>query len=571
MPASRTHLLRAFARPGIALIAMLLVVVHVPALAATAAIASAHPLATAAGHEILEQGGNAFDAAVAVAAALGVVEPYASGLGGGGFFLLHRASDGKRTMLDARETAPKRATRTMYLDAEGQPKGRLSLDGALAAGIPGTPAALALLAQQYGKLPLSAALAPAIRLARDGFPVDGRYVAAAGFREGVLQADATVARIFLDNGRVPKPGFVLRQPELAATLEALAAKGRDGFYAGAVARRLVAGVKSGGGIWELEDLAGYRIVERRPASFSYRDARITCAVLPSSGGLVLAQALQILERFALRTLPGAERDHLVAEALRRGYQDRARYLGDPDFVTPPAALGTRTYADERAQSIDPREATPSEALDARYPVLRETAGLREGSNTTHFSIADQHGNLVAGTLSVNLPFGAGVVAGDTGVLLNNEMNDFSIGPGVPNAYRLTGDAANAVEPGKRPLSSMTPTFVEDSRGVLVLGTPGGSRIISMVLLGILDYVDDPVLDLERLVGAPRFHHQYLPDRIEYEPGGFSAQWIAALQAKGHALQEGRRRWGNVQAVFVPRASGEATAHGDPRGKAGVLF
>jgi gamma-glutamyltranspeptidase/glutathione hydrolase len=279
----------------------------------------------------------------------------------------------------------------------------------------------------------------------------------------------------------------------------------------------------------------------------------------------------VLERFDLASLSRAERDHLVAEALRRGYQDRARYLGDPDFVSPPARLATRAYADERAASIDMSRATPSEALDARTPVLRE------GSNTTHFSIADRDGNLVAATLSVNLPFGAGAMAGDTGVLLNNEMNDFAIATGVgtasgaASAYRLTGGAANAVEPGKRPLSSMTPTFVEDPRGILVLGTPGGSRIISMMLLGILDYVNEPTLDVERLVGAPRFHHQYLPDRIEYEPGAFPSDWIAGLQAKGHVLQEGRRRWGNMQAVFIERESGNASAHGDPRGKSGVLF
>lgn len=567
----RSLLIRAVARPGIALVALLLVVVRVPAAAGTAAIASAHPLATAAGEEILQRGGNAFDAAVAVAAALGVVEPYASGLGGGGFFLLHRAADGKRTMLDARETAPGRATRTMYLDAEGKPMARRSLDGALAAGIPGTPAALALLAQRYGKLPLSAALAPAIRLARDGFAVDGRYVLAAGFRESLLKADAALARIFLDGGQVPSPGHVVRQPELAATLEALAAGGRDGFYAGSVAQRLVEGVKRAGGNWELEDLAGYRVIERQPTAFTYRGARITCAALPSSGGLVLAQALQILERFALPALPRADRDHLVVEALRRAYQDRARYLGDPDFVAPPPQLATRAYAEQRALSIDPAKATSSEALDARYPAVRGAAALREGDNTTHFSIADGQGNLVAATLSVNLPFGAGVLAGDTGVLLNNEMDDFALAPGLANAYQLTGDAANAVGPGKRPLSSMTPTFVEDGRGVLVLGSPGGSRIISMVLLGILDYVDAPAPDAERLVGAPRFHHQYLPDRIEYEPRGFSPEWIAALQAKGHVVQEGRRRWGNMQAVFVPRATGEASAHGDPRGKVGVLF
>jgi len=565
--ALRAHL----ARPRIVLATLLIAAINLPALAGTAAIASAHPLATAAGYEILNKGGNAFDAAVAVAAALGVVEPYASGLGGGGFFLLNRASDAKRVVLDARETAPARAASGMYLDAEGKPQARPSLDGALAAGIPGTPAALALLAQKYGKLPLTASLAPAVRLARDGFAVDSRYVLAATFREGLLKADPSVARIFLDNGQVPKSGFVVRQPELAATLEAFARNGHEGFYQGAVAQRLVAGAKAGGGIWELSDLTGYRVIERDPITFTYRGARITCASLPSSGGLVLAQALQVLERFALATLPRVERDHLVTEALRRGYQDRARYLGDPDFVSPPARLATRAYADERAASIDATQATSSQALDARYPALRE------GTNTTHFSIADRNGNLVAATLSINLPFGAGVLAGDTGVLLNDEMNDFAIAPaagntsGVANAYGLTGNAANAVEPGKRPLSSMTPTFVEDARGVLVLGTPGGSRIISMVLLGILDYVDEPTLDVERLVGAPRFHHQYLPDRIEYEPGAFSPDWLAGLQAKGHVVQEGRRRWGNMQAVFVEREGGKASAHGDPRGKSGVLF
>ena len=459
----------------------------------------------------------------------------------------------------------------------GPPKGRLSLDGALAAGIPGTPAALALLAQEYGKLKLSATLAPAVRLARDGFPVDGRYIAAAGFRENLLKSDSATARIFLDDGQVPKSGHVVRQPQLAATIEALAAGGRDGFYAGSVAQRLVAGVNGGGGVWTLQDLADYRVVERQPISFTYRDARITCAALPSSGGLVLAQALQILERFALRGLSPVDRDHLVVEAMRRGYQDRARYLGDPGFVPPLPQLGTRAYADERARSIDASKATTSDALDARYPMLPVNGGLpdsnaqRQGDHTTHFSIADAEGNLVAATLSVNLPFGAGVLEGERGVLLNNEMDDFSLGPGLMNAYRLTGTAANAVQPGKRPLSSMTPTFVEDDRGVLVLGSPGGSRIISMVLLAILDYVDQPMLDPERMVGAPRFHHQYLPDRIEYEPGAFPADWVAGLQAKGHALQEGRRRWGNMQAVFVRRVTGEASAHGDPRGKGGVLF
>jgi len=558
--------LRVRVRAGSA-IALLLasLIVCLPAWAGRAAIASAHPLATAAGEEMLRKDGNAFDAAIAVAAALAVVEPYASGLGGGGFFLLHRAEDGRRVMLDARETAPGAATADMYVDAEGRMQGRRSVDGALAAGIPGTPAGLAWLAEKYGRLPLSESLAPATRLAREGFPADARFVAAAGFRHALLRADAGAARAFLDNGQVPRPGFIVRQPALAATLESLARSGRDGFYRGEVAQRMVAGVRAGGGIWTLEDLARYAVLEREPTTFTYRTARITCASLPSSGGLVMAQSLQILERYPLPQLAPPERDHLIAEAWRRGYQDRARYLGDPGFAPPPAELRTRAYADARAASIDPSRATPSEVLDRAYPPMRE------GTNTTHFSIADAHGNLVAATLSVNLPFGSGAMAGDTGVLLNNEMDDFTASATAANAYRLYGTSANFVAPGKRPLSSMTPAFVEDDRGTLVLGTPGGSRIISMVMLSILAYVDTPAVDVERLVALPRFHHQYLPDRIEYEPGAFSSEWIGALQAKGHAVQEGRRRWGNMQAVYVERRTGEASAHSDPRARGGVLF
>ncbi len=535
--------------------------------AANEAIASAHPLATAAGHEILAQGGNAFDAAVAVAAALAVVEPFSSGLGGGGFFLLHRSADGFETMVDARETAPGRSGPRMYFDAEGNSKESLSMNGALAAGIPGTPAGLAWLAEHYGNLPLATTLGPAMRLAADGFPVDARYVAAARFRASLLRADPTAARVFLASGEVPEPGHVVRQPELAQTLAALAGKGRSGFYAGEMARRLVAGVQMAGGIWELDDLAGYRVIEREPAHISYRGAQITCASLPSSGGLVLTEVLQILERYPLATLPAPQRDHLVVEALRRGYQDRARYMGDPDFVTPPAALFTRAYATSRAESIRADRATPSAELDRLYPVLPE------GDNTTHFSVVDAQGNRVAATLSINLPFGAGVMAGDTGVLLNDEMNDFAVGGAAGNAFGLSGGAANAVAPGKRPLSSMTPAFVEDERGVLVLGTPGGSRIISMVLLSILDYVDSPQLDLERVVGGPRFHHQYLPDRVQFEPPPFAMapEWVAALKAMGHTVEQGSRAWGNMQAVFVDKRSATARAYNDPRGKAGMLF
>ncbi len=541
---------------------LFIVLLQAPAHAAKEAIACGHPLATEAGRQVLAQGGNAFDAAVAVAAALAVVEPYSSGLGGGGFFLLHRASDGFEVMVDARETAPGRARPDLYIDANGKPDERASIDGMKAAGIPGAPAGLAWLAQRYGRLPLTVSLAPAVRLAQDGFPTDARYAFVVGLKEGMLKANPQTARVFLDHGGAPAPGFIVRQPELARTLEAIANGGRDAFYRGDLARRMVAAVQSGGGIWELEDLQRYKVLERGPSRFTYRGARITTATLPSSGGLTLAQSLQILERFPLGSLDPVERVHFVVEALRRGFQDRARYLGDPAFVSVPEWLGTRAYADRRAASIDPDKATPSGQLATLQ---------REGDNTTHFSVVDANGNRVAATLSVNLPFGAGVIAGDTGVVLNNEMNDFAIAPNTPDAFNLSGGMANQVDAGKRPLSSMTPTFVEDDRGLLVLGTPGGSRIISMVLLGIVDYVDSAPLDIQRLVSAPRYHHQYLPDRIEYEPGAFSREWVEALQAKGHVVQEGRRRWGNMQAVYVDRATGEATAYNDPRGKGGALF
>jgi gamma-glutamyltranspeptidase/glutathione hydrolase len=548
-------------RTGAALSLVLLLALHGPAQGAQEAIASAHQLATEAGMQVMAHGGNAFDAAVAVASTLAVVEPFSSGLGGGGFFLLHRASDGFEVMVDARETAPGKARPELYTAADGKTDSSASIDGMKAAAIPGVPAGIVWLGQHYGRVPLTSSLAPAIRLAQDGFPTDARYAFVARLREAKLRAEPLAANIFLDHGAVPAPGFILRQPELAKTLQAISRHGRDGFYQGEIARRMVAAVQAGEGIWELEDLQHYEVVERAPQRFTYRGARITCASLPSAGGLTLAESLQILERFPLGRLDPVERIHLVVEALRRGYQDRALYLGDPDFVQVPDWLGTRTYAERRAASIDPEHATPSERL----------AALREGDNTTHFSVVDRDGNRVAATLSINLPFGAGVMAGDTGVLLNDEMDDFAIAPDVPNAYRLVGASANQVDARKRPLSSMTPTFVEDERGVLVFGTPGGSRIISMVLLGILDYVDGGRPDIEHLVSAPRYHHQYLPDGIEYEPGAFAAGWVDALRAKGHTVREGRRRWGNMQAVYVDRASGEARSYSDPRGKGGGQF
>ena len=524
-----------------------------------AAIASAHSLATAAGHEILGRGGNAFDAAVAVAAVLAVVEPYASGLGGGGLWLLHRAADGRQLMVDARETAPAGARPGQYVDGSGKPIRGATTRGGTAAAVPGAPAALVHVAEHFGALPLAESLAPAIRHARGGFPVGERYARLAGTRRRLLQENAEASRIFLDGGGAPQAGWRLRQTDLAATLERLARDGSEGFYGGPVARALVESVNQAGGAWQLADLARYRVVERTPLRFQFRGATVTTATLPSAGGIALAQCLQILERFEAvdaRTPRGA---HLVIEALRRAFRDRAAYLGDADYVAVPLErLTSRAYAGAMAATIDPKTATRSEA-PARKPAAAESA------NTTHLSVVDAAGNRVAATLTINLVFGSGIVARGTGVLLNNEMDDFTVQPDVPNAFRLRGGEANAIAPGKRPLSSMTPTFVEDAKGVLVLGTPGGSRIVSQVLLAVLDYVQAPAVDLAAMVGAPRYHHQWWPDEVEVEPGGFSEKWRAALASQGHRVEPARRKWGNMQAVIKSRQSGAAQAASDPRG------
>ena len=525
----------------------------------TAAIASAHPLASEAGHEILKRGGNAFDAAVAVAAALAVVEPYSSGLGGGGFFLLHRAADNKQVMIDARETAPAGVKREHYLDAAGNPVRGATMQGGTASGIPGTPAGLAHLAQRYGTLPLADTLAPAIRLAQGGFAVDGRYARIAKIREGVLRQLPEASRIFLADGQALTQGYVLKQPELAQTLTRLAGEGGNGFYAGPVARALVESVNAAGGAWQLSDLERYRVIEREPMRVTYRGATITTAALPSAGGIALTQAFGMLEHLKLAGVSDAESAHTILEVLRRVFRDRMQ-LGDPDQVpVPVAALIDKNNIKQMVTSISSKAATPSDTLG---PQQTDKA---ESYNTTHFSVIDSAGNRVGATLTVNWIFGSGLVAKGTGVLLNNEMDDFTLRADLPNSYRLRGSAANAIAPGKRPLSSMTPTFVEDERGVLILGAPGGSRIVSMVLLGVLEHLRTPEVDLKRLVAMPRYHHQFWPDRIEVEPEGFNAEWRAALQGKGHAIQQSGRMWGNMQAVFKSKKTGEAQAASDPRG------
>jgi len=521
-----------------------------------AAIASAHPLATRAGMEILDTGGNAFDAAIAVSAALAVVEPYSSGIGGGGFWLLHRASDGFETMVDGRERAPLAASRDMYLDKNGEVIPGRSMDGALAAGIPGEPAALTHISEQYGRLPLAKTLAPAIRLAREGFPVTEHYRKMAAFRLEVLRRYPQSANTFLKDNAVPPLGYLIKQPNLARTLESIAKEGADGFYQGHVGRALLEANKREGGIWQSKDFSTYRIVEREPIRSHYRDLTITSAAPPSSGGVALATMLNILAQYPLQKLDKATRDHLIIEAMRRAYRDRAEYLGDTDFVNVPLRrLTSPDYAAGLAASIRLDRATASSELPS-------ATTHDEGFHTTHFSILDHEGNYVSATLSINYPFGSGFVAGDTGVLLNDEMDDFSAKPGVPNAYGLVGAEANAIAPGKRMLSSMSPTFVSGPEGVAVLGTPGGSRIITMVLLGILEVADGKgPLDW---VSLPRFHHQYLPDKVFYEADAFSDQESATLSKMGYSLERAKGTWGNMQAVWWQKTANRVEAASDPR-------
>jgi gamma-glutamyltranspeptidase/glutathione hydrolase len=553
----------------VATLALLLVPACRPCAAAPerpgrAAIASAHTLATQAGFEALAAGGNAFDAAVAVAATLAVVEPQSSGIGGGGLFLLHRAADGKEVMVDARETAPAAVDARQYLDANGKLDQDKSWNGPLAAAIPGEPAGLVWLARHYGRLPLATSLAPAIRIAREGFQPDARFLGELAHRAEVIRRYPAAAALLLDHGEVPKPGWTLRSPDLARTLERIAAQGEEGFYQGELAQTLVAGVNAAGGHWSLADLAGYRVKERAPLAFDYRGWRIVTAAPPSSGGVLLAEMLNVLGGYDLAKVDAAHRLHLVVEAMRLAYRDRAEYLGDPDYVAMPIArLTSAAYAAKLRTFIRPDRATPSASLpDYRKP----GAAPHESVHTTHFSIIDADGNLVSATQTVNLPFGNGMVVAGTGFLLNNEMDDFALQAGTPNAFGLVGNDANAPKPGHRPLSSMTPTFVIGADRVGVLGTPGGSRIITMVLEGILAFIDGELP--QAIVARPRFHHQYLPDVISTEPHAFTAEETRALEKMGYVVNAGERTWGFMNMVSWNRKTGELHAASDPRGASG---
>lgn len=521
-----------------------------------AGVASAHPMATRAGLRVLENGGNAVDAAVATAAALGVVEPYSSGIGGGGFWVIQQAG-GDTTVIDAREEAPGKAHPKLYLNDEGNVKdGKPSLNGALAAGIPGQPAAFDRMASEYGQLPLTRSLAPAIRLAREGFPVDERYRDLAGFRLEVMRDYPGTRARFLEDSEVPEKGHEIRQPALARTLETLASEGRAGFYQGPVADKLVEDARQAGGIWTREDLAGYELIEREPVRIDYGNATLLTAPAPSSGGMALTQLFGML---AQRPVPEdadrVTRVHWLVEMMRRAYRDRAVHMGDPAYTDIPGErLRDPAYLRTLASSINPNQATPSTDLGGPGT---------DGRHTTHLSVMDAEGTIVSATLSINYPFGSGVTSAGTGVVLNNEMDDFSIQPGHANAWGLVGGHANQVEAGKRPLSSMSPLIIRSPKRITALGAPGGSRIITMNFLAALDVLEGK--SPAQVVAGRRFHHQYKPDRIEHEPTTFSSAEKQALRAMGHELHDVDRTYGNMQLIQRVRSSGTIQGAADPRG------
>jgi gamma-glutamyltranspeptidase/glutathione hydrolase len=483
------------------------------------------------GRDVLARGGNAVDAAVATGFAMAVTYPRAGNIGGGGFMLIHLAS-GEDVAIDYRETAPAAATRDMFLGGDGNPDPRKSRDQALGIGVPGTVAGLALALERYGsgRLSLAELLAPAIALARDGFLVEDDIAdTLPQWQRRLLQWPASRKIFARDDGTPLRRGDRLIQSDLAATLQAIAARGASGFYDGEVADKLVAAIRASGGILTRDDLKSYRAEIRTPVRGSYRGLDIVSMPLPSSGGTVLIETLNILEGFDLRGMGAGSVDglHVLIEAMKRAYADRARYLGDPAFVQAPVArLIDKDYAARQRATIDMARATPWND--------RALAPPREGDNTTHFSVADRFGNAVSNTYTLNFSYGLGLVAEGTGVLLNNELDDFTAAPGAANAYGLVGFDANLPGPGKRPLSSMSPTIVlKDGRPLLVTGSPGGSRIISTVLQVIVNALDFD-MDIAAAVAAPRLHHQWLPDEVRVEQG-FPEATLEALRGRGHRI------------------------------------
>ena len=506
-------------------------------------VVSTDSLASAAGLEILKAGGNAVDAAIAVQFALAVVHPVAGNIGGGGF-MVARLADDTRIALDFREEAPGASSKDMYLDDAGNVTDA-SWVGHLAAGVPGSVAGMEAAHERYGTLPWDRLLAPAIRLARDGFVVESRHHDDLSWGRERLSRFPSTAAAFLPGGEAPREGSTFRQPDLARTLEAISTQGADGFYRGWVADSIAAEMERGGGLITKRDLAGYRAIWRDPIEIEYRGWSLISMPPPSSGGVTMGQILNIVESWKLGSLGwhSPEAIHLAVEAMRRAYADRNYYLGDPDFVEMPIErLLSQAYADSLAATIDPQRASDSRAFN-RVPL--------ESTETTHFSIVDAAGNAVAVTTTLNGGFGSAVVVRGAGFLLNNEMDDFTSKPGVPNAYGLVQGEANAIEPGKRMLSAMTPTVVINPAGrtELVTGTPGGSTIITTIFQIVSNHIDFG-LPVRTSVDAPRFHHQNLPDEIRYEQGGLEAGTIETLRRMGHEVSEREGTSGDVESIWI---------------------
>ncbi|MGJ8573080.1 MAG: gamma-glutamyltransferase [Hoeflea sp.] len=532
-----------------------------PVWAKSAMVSVQEAVAAEVGLQVLKDGGNAVDAGVAVALALAVTLPRAGNLGGGGFMMVHDAKSGETKAIDYREMAPASATRDMYLDADGNADSNLSRFHGLAVGVPGTVAGMQLALETYGTMTLAEAAAPAIKLAEDGIVVTADLAdSLKGLEKRLKTWPASAAIFYKQDDSFYEPGDVIRQPDLAATLKKIASEGPDGFYKGQVAEQIAASVQEAGGSMTVEDLAGYKAVLRQPVSGTYRGHEIVSMPPPSSGGTHIIQILNVMEGYPVGFLGHNSSDtiHLMAEAMKRAYADRSEYLGDPDFADVPVkTLTSKDYAAKIRDGISLNRATPSASIKPG-----ELAPY-ESDQTTHFSIVDKDGNAVSNTYTLNFSYGSGMTAAGTGVLLNNEMDDFSAKPGVPNAYGLIGGDANAVEPGKRPLSSMSPTIVlKDGKPFLVTGSPGGSRIITTTLQVISNMIDHG-MNVAEATNAARIHHQWLPDEIRVEEGGLSRDTVAALEAKGHTIAV-NSVMGSTQSIHVDADKGLLLGASDTR-------
>lgn len=531
-----------------------------PAWAQNGMVVAQEEIAAAVGRDILKAGGNAADAGVAVAFALAVTLPRAGNLGGGGFMIVHDAETGETKAIDYREMAPMSADRDMFLDEAGEADSEKSRFTGLATGVPGTVAGMQMVLDEYGSMSLAEVLEPAIGLARDGIVVTADLAdSLIGLEKRLKKWPASEAIFYKEDGGFFQPGDRLIQSDLAATLQRIADEGPDGFYKGATAQAIVDAVQASGGRITMEDMAGYKALSRDPVSGTYRGYEIVSMPPPSSGGIHIIQILNTLEEYPIGFLGhnSSETIHLMAEAMKRAYADRSEYLGDPAFYdVPQAQLISKNYAADIRKAISLSRAMPSDQI--------KPADLApyESDQTTHYSIVDKEGNAVSNTYTINFSYGSGMVADGTGVLMNNEMDDFAAKPGVMNAYGLLGGEANAVEPGKRPLSSMSPTMVmKDGKVFMVTGSPGGSRIITTVLQLIMNVVDHGMNVAEATV-APRIHHQWLPEVLRVEEG-ISSDTVAALEAKGHVV-EVMETMGSGQSIVVDEQDGLLLGGADTR-------